>query len=356
MPYSAGVKPRHAILNDRPPPWWPLCLWAVIGWGWPALAADSPAAYAAGASRRGVEPILNLLLPAAPALPAEMVFIPAGAFTMGNATNVFPATEGSTDEVPMHEVQASGFYVAAHEVTKAQWDEVYTWAVARGYSFDHPGSGKATNHPVFGVNWHDVVKWCNARSQREGRDPCYTTNGGIYASGHSAPDCNWAANGYRLPTEAEWEKAARGGTSARRFPWPDTNTIQHTRANYFSYWSDGHPYYVFDTNPTEGDSPAYAVGGMPFTSPVGSFAANSYGLHDMAGNVREWCWDWYGSGYYQAAPAADPRGPATGNDRVMRGGGWDGYAYECRVAWRLAVAPDHADFNAGFRVVLGAIQ
>ena len=139
------------------------------------------------------------------------------------------------------------------------------------------------------VNWYDVVKWCNARSEMEGRTPCYTASDSVYKTGKpggvSDISCNFSASGYRLPTEVEWEYAVRGGLSGKHFPWGDTTT--HSQANYRSRSS-----YTYDVSPTLGFHPDYDEGGYPYTSPVGSFAANSYGLHDMAGNVFEWCWDW----------------------------------------------------------------
>ena len=273
--------------------------------------------------------------------PAGMVLIPAGSFAMGDSF-----TEGDTDEQPVHTVSVSAFYIDKTEVTKAKWDEVYTWATANGYGFDNAGSGKAPTHPVQTVNWYDCVKWCNARSQKEGLTPCYTVGGAVYTNGASAPVCNWSANGYRLPTEAEWEKAARGGAAGRRFPWADSDLIQHTRANYYSSTS-----YAYDTSPTRDYHPTYARGGTPYTSPVGSFAANGYGLFDMAGNVWEWCWDWYSSSYYGSSPGSDPRGATTGSYRVGRGGCWDGLAEGCRSAYRVYDYPSYWLKNLGFRSV-----
>ncbi len=276
-----------------------------------------------------------------PPVPAGMVYIPAGSFQMGDSF-----TEGDTDERPVHTVSVSAFYMDKYEVTKAKWDEVHSWATAHGYTFNNAGSGKAATHPVHTVSWYDVVKWCNARSQKEDLTPCYTVGGAVYTNGMSAPDCNWSANGYRLPTEAEWEKAARGGAAERRFPWADTDLIQHARANYYSSTS-----YAYDTSPTRGSHPTYATGDYPYTSPVGSFAANGYGLYDMAGNVWEWCWDWYLWSYYSSTPGTDPRGPTTGSPRVIRGGSWYVSARACRSAFRGVNDPSAGGDDLGFRSV-----
>ena len=283
-------------------------------------------------------------------VPSGMVLIPAGDFVMGNATNVFPAGEGSSDELPQHTVSISAFYMDQAEVTKAKWDEVYNWATNNGYGFDNSGSGKATNHPVHTVNWYDCVKWANARSEMEGMTACSTVSGEVFRAGTDIPVCDFVADGYRLPTEAEWEKAARGGAGNRRFPWTDTSTIQHTRANYYAATAS----YTYDTSATENYHPDYDSGGSPYTSPVGSFAPNGYGLYDMAGNLWEWCWDWYGSTYYGSSPSEDPRGPASGSRRVERGGGWSSNANVCRVANRDIALPGSEGGVLGFRLVRAA--
>jgi formylglycine-generating enzyme required for sulfatase activity len=164
--------------------------------------------------------------------PTGMVLIPAGSFQMGNCMD---PEEGWSDELPVHTVYVSAFYMDQTEVTKALWDEVYTWAIAHGYNFDFVGAGKGPNHPVHTVDWYDVVKWCNARSEREGRVPTYYTSAAkttVYRTGRIDVENDWVKwnAGYRLPTEAEWEKAARGGLDGRRFPWGDT--ISHSQANY----------------------------------------------------------------------------------------------------------------------------
>lgn len=282
---------------------------------------------------------------AGPALPPNMVLIPAGAFDMGDTFY-----EGFVWELPIHTVNVSAFYLDKYEVTKALWNQVQAWSLAHGYSYDNPGSGKGTNHPVHSLNWYDMVKWCNARSEMDGRKPCYYTDAAltqVYRTGQAAPYVDWNA-GFRLPTEAEWERADRGGVSGHRFPWSDSDTISHSRANYYSDPSA----YSYDVSPTSGYHPAFADGVFPYTSPVGSFAPNAYGLYDMAGNVWEWCWDW--SGNYTTDPQTDPRGPASGSARVGRGGNWDYFPEHCRAAYRYGNSPDYIATNIGFRCAMSA--
>jgi formylglycine-generating enzyme required for sulfatase activity len=277
-------------------------------------------------------------------IPPGMALIPAGAFTMGDTL------DGESDAIPTVTVTVSAFYMDVNLVSYSQWQSVYYWAASHGYGFVNAGSGKAANHPVQAVDWYDVVKWCNARSQQAGRTPVYYTDGGftqVYMTGEVTPYANWAAKGYRLPTEAEWEKAARGGLSDQRFPWG--NVITENLANYYGDTTSA----SYDLGPN-GYNTAFTNGVTPFTSPVGYFAANGYGLYDMAGNAFEWCWDWYGTPY---AGGTDPRGPTSGSDRVLRGGGWSGYAFYCRTALRIDFydpADGYDDF--GFRCVLPSGQ
>jgi formylglycine-generating enzyme len=279
--------------------------------------------------------------------PSGMVLIPAGSFTMGDIV------DGSGTSLPLHTVYVSAFYMDQYLMTKSLWDTVYQWATNHGYTFDYAGSGKASNHPVQTIDWYDCVKWCNARSEKEGRVPAYYTNAAqtvVYRSGEVDVQTNWVnwSSGYRLPTEAEWEKAARGGVTGQRFPWGDT--ISWGQANYYSYWSGSVAYYPYDVNPTSGYNPAWTGGGTPYTTPVGYFAANGYGLYDMAGNVWQWCWDWYAA--YSSGSQTDPRGPASGWDRVNRGGGWRGNAIFCRTADHDYYPPMHSYYAIGFRSVL----
>lgn len=273
--------------------------------------------------------------------PPNMALIPAGVFTMGDSA------DGIASAIPVHRVLVSAFYMDRYEVTKALWDDIEGWSETNGYEFAMgAGVGKATNHPVHTVSWFDAVKWCNARSQKAGLVPCYYADAeltSVYKTGQLWPYVNWDAKGYRLPTEAEWEKAARGGTGEKRFPWSDADTIQHSRANYISSSS-----YAPDTSPTRGYHPVFDTS-FPYTCPVTSFAPNGYGLYNLAGNVSEWCWDWLES--YSGDPQTNPHGPAIGSDRVARGGNWGQNAFFCRVGGRPAHGPSAVDERIGLRCV-----
>jgi len=275
-------------------------------------------------------------------------YIAGGTFQMGDTFS-----EGGADELPLHDVYVSAFFMDKYAVTSQHWHTVRTWALAHGYAFDNPGSGKAANHPAQTVSWYDCVKWCNARSEMQGLTPCYYTDASqstVYKSGQVSvanTAVKWDAHGYRLPTEAEWEKAGRGGAVGMRFPWSDANFIARIRANYV-----GGTTITYDLGP-DGSNPLFTPGGTPYTSPVGYFAANGYGVYDMAGNVYEWCWDWYGGSYYVDSPGGNPQGPKSGDTRVLCGGAWDRYADNCRVAYRGKRTPDNANDSFGFRCVRG---
>jgi formylglycine-generating enzyme required for sulfatase activity/sugar lactone lactonase YvrE len=275
---------------------------------------------------------------------AGMALIPEGTFTMGDIS-----ADGNSSEQPVHSVTLSPFFIDQYEVTGSLWAEVAQWAVTNGYTFESV-SGKPGAHPAL-MNWYSAVTWCNARSEREGRVPSYYTDASrtnVYRGGYQdmPSDCVKWTGGYRLPTEAEWEKAARGGASGHRFPWTDAETITHSRANYYSDNA-----YTYDVSLTSGYHSDYSTGGTPYTCPVGSFPANGYGLFEMAGNAYEWCWDWVGA--YSADPQTNPRGASTGALRAIRGGGWPSYgrASGCRAAGRAATDPEY-DKEIGLRTVL----
>jgi formylglycine-generating enzyme required for sulfatase activity len=275
--------------------------------------------------------------------PQGMALIPAGTFTMGDSL------DGDTDAVPTVSTTVSAFYMDVTEVTLSQWQAVYFWAKDNGYSDLPVGSGKGPDHPVQTVSWYEVVKWCNARSQKEGLTPTYYTDDAqttVFKIGDvdvTNSQVKWTANGYRLPMEAEWEKAARGGLSGQRFPWG--NTINQNLANY-----NGNTGLTYDLGPNGYNAIGSVGGASPATSPVGSFAANGYGLHDMAGNIWEWCWDRYGSPY---VGGIDPKGAASSSDRIVRSGSWYLNATYGRVADRHGRDPSFGLYDGGFRPARG---
>ena len=248
--------------------------------------------------------------------PEGMALIPAGPFQMGDARVAGPE----------HTVTVSAFAIDKWEVSIELWESVRAWGNVHRYDLVAGGSFGA-KHPVHTVSWFDVVKWCNARSEKEGKVPAYYEDGAmtlVYRSGNKVPaGVKWDA-GYRLPTEAEWEKAARGGVAGKLYPW-GTDEISADLANYSASNKGG-------------------------TMPIGSYGANGYGLYDMAGNVWEWTWDWYGD--YAQTAQTDPRGPSSGSGRVIRGGGWGINAEYCRVAYRINGSPGYRRNRDGFRSVL----
>ena len=282
-----------------------------------------------------------------------MTLIPGGSFTMGDSMG-----DGIVFATPTN-IDLSSFYMDTNLVTDSQWQSVFAYATNDGYSFDDAGTGKnnAANQPIQTINWYDAVKWCNARSQKAGLIPVYYTDVGqtqIYTNGDTdSVYPNWTANGYQLPTEAQWEKAARGGVTGLRFPWG--NTISESQANYYGDTTNLLNYYddtSFDLGPN-GDNTNFDSGAEPYTSPVGYFPANGYGLYDMAGNLQEWCWDWYGPSY--GLPSTNnPTGPASGaydGFRVTRGGFWGFPAFAARCAYRSQNGPSSPGNNTGLRCV-----
>ena len=284
--------------------------------------------------------------------PLAMVWIEDGDFQMG-------ATNGFANEAPVHPVQLDSFWMDVFEVNMGKWKEVYDWALVNGYDFDNPGTSRdgysisspgtiisnLPPYPVMGVNWYDAVKWCNARSEMEGLTANYTYILGpsvlTYKTGQRS-NLFWRGTGYRLPTEAEWEYAARGGRQGRRFPWGDT--ISHQWANY-----SADPTVAYDVNPTSGHHPWFAAHAQNISQPGAGLPPNGYGLFDMVGNVQEWCWDWHGA--YSAGVQTNPAGPATGTNRVRRGGAWNVAPEFSHVSFRSSSPPHDGPPQIGFRCV-----
>ncbi len=234
----------------------------------------------------------------------EMVLIPSGEFTMGD--------DAHRDASPIHSVTVSPFYMDRHEVTQ----ELYERIMGK-----NPARRKGEQNPVERVRWTDALKFCNARSTEEGLTPCYDLE--TWA-------CDFTADGYRLPTEAEWEYACRAGSTGD---------------------------YCFDGGAEQlGAHAWFRENARRKHHPVGEKEPNAFGLHDMAGNVREWCNDWYAVDAYDEEPATDPHGPPSGEKTVLRGGAFSGSAESCTSWTRYCDEPGFTDAcvasdDYGFRCV-----
>lgn len=263
------------------------------------------------------------------------ILIKGGTFQMGS-----PEEEAwrSEDEV-RHTVTVSDFYMSAYELTQAEYQEI---------AGNNPSSFSGEDLPVENISWLDAVSYCNARSEREGLTPAYTVDG-------AGVTWDRAANGYRLPTEAEWEYACRAGTTT---PFNTETSISAEESNYYGHY----PYEIEDNYFSQGNLTTKPGEYRQTTVPVTSFSPNPWGLYNMHGNVGEWVWDYYGaydSTNESAAGAAeqtDPTGAESGTLRVYRGGGWNDFAKNMRSAYRAALAGDKGSFNIGIRLVRNAVS
>jgi formylglycine-generating enzyme required for sulfatase activity len=249
-----------------------------------------------------------------------MISVTGGTFTAGSTVTTI-----------------SSFSIDKYEVTYEKYTAVRQWGLVNGYTDMNAGTNgynpAGSNNPVTTVSWYDVVKWCNARSEKEGLTPVYYTTSAkttVYRTGEGStynllPNCvEWTANGYRLPTEAEWEFAAKGGVSSKGYDYSGSNTV--------------------------GDVAWWVNNSGTTTHTVGGKAANELGIYDMSGNAYEWCWDWYGSSY-PSVGATDPQGPnSVLTYRVLRGGAFYYTDADCRSVYRNSYyGPINRNYTVGFR-------
>ncbi|HCA20302.1 MAG TPA: hypothetical protein DEO40_06460 [Treponema sp.] len=246
----------------------------------------------------------------------SMVKVPGGSFMMGN---------GESD-APKHKVQINDFYIGATCVTQSLWKTL---------TGVNPSEYQGENLPVDCVSWYDAIVFCNLLSKRDRLMPCYIINGsknparwGCVPDGRDAKwdsvVCDWKANGYRLPTEAEWEYAAAGGTGGEGFRFSGGNEIMELG------WYNGN---------SEGKA-----------HDVAAKAPNRLGIFDMTGSVWEWCWDWYDALYYNVCPESNPTGPVDQSYRIRRGGSIFDRSHFCGISCRFYYDPQMACLNYGIRV------
>ena len=268
-------------------------------------------------------------------IPEDFVLIPAGTFQMGSESEVYSANK------PVHQVTITkSFYMGKYEVTQAEYEKYCSY----GGSSPSSSYGYGDNYPAYYVSWYDALVYCNKRSIAEGLSPCYRINeetdptkwGTVPKSSNStwnAVVCDWGANGYRLPTEAEWEYAARAGD----------NTVDRLTCSGTSDVNKLDEYAWYEDNSSLK------------THEVGTKKANGFGLYDMSGNVFEWCWNWKTSSYDTGKEGgSDPTGASAGSSRVARGGSWLSDFDLCAVSWRNDNQPNERSIFLGFRVVRSA--
>lgn len=259
--------------------------------------------------------------------PENFTLIKGGEFQMGS-----PETEAwrSADET-LHSVTLSDFYMSIYEVTQTEYREI---------TGENPSNFNGDNLPVENISWLDAIKFCNAKSEKENLVPAYKIDGN---------NVTWerSADGYRLPTEAEWEYACRAGTVT---PFNTENSISAEEANYYGHY----PYEIEDNYFSQGNLTTKPGEYRQMTVAVNSFSPNKFGLYNMHGNVGEWVWDIYGE--YGTDAQTDPTGAESGSLRVYRGGGWNDFAKNMRSAYRATLDENKGSFNIGIRLVRNAVK
>ena len=255
------------------------------------------------------------------------ILIKGGNFQMGS-----PETEGwRSDDETQHTVTVSDFYISPYELTQKEYETV---------TGNNPSNFNGDNLPVENISWLEAVRFCNALSEKEGLTPVYSVNG-------SSVIWDRSANGYRLPTEAEWEYACRAGTTT---PFNTENSPSAEEANYYGHY----PYGIEDNYFSQGNLDTKPGEYRQTTVAVDSFSLNKWGLYNMHGNVSEWVWDYYGD--YGTEATVDPTGAENGTLRVYRGGGWNDFAKNMRSAYRATLEQDKGSFNIGIRLVRNAVS
>jgi len=333
--YSGAGYQRPApapIIQDSIPPQYPMPpkannkgLWIGLGVGAGVLMLlvfILVAVFSNTASERAPEEVAALEdTPQGQEIAGGLVWVSGGSFDMGSSSSIFP------DEKPVHRVSLNGFYIGKYELTISEFQEIM------GY---YPAHYRVANYPATGVTWYQAIQYCNQRSIREGLQACYSIDGDTNPDGwdQGVINCDFSANGYRLPTEAEWEYAAKEGTANSQTTYSGSSNINNVG------WYLSNP----GIDPTQTD--LYDLG----PSPVGQKNANNLGLYDMTGNAWEWVWDTYGETYYANSPGENPYGPGSGNTSVLRGGSFDSERGFCTVTIRGFKEPISTHRTYGFRI------